>query len=203
MHERTRGPVLIVDQDSACVGFVRTLLESAGFSTLTAATGEEALRIARAENPPLALLEIELPGLDGYQVCRALRDELGLRMAIAFLSGTRTGPIDVSSGLLMGADDYFIKPFEPSELVARVGALLRRAENGDVLVPSSRNLTSREIEVLELLTEGLDQTDIAQKLCISPRTVGTHFEHILGKLGVHSRAQAVAAAYRERLIRSI
>jgi DNA-binding NarL/FixJ family response regulator len=201
--ERTSGPVLIVDDDEAFVGCVRTLLESAGFSTLTAATGEEALRIARDKTPPAVLLDIQLPGVNGYEVCRILRDQLGHRIAIAFVSGVRTEPIDISSGLLAGADDYIVKPFEPSELLARVGALMRRVRDENGRTPlHAGNLTSRELEILGLLADGLEQRDIAKRLSISPKTVGTHLEHILGKLGVHSRAQAVAAAYRQELIRT-
>jgi two-component system nitrate/nitrite response regulator NarL len=199
----TAGPILIADAEEALVAWVRKLLESAGYRTLTAATGEEALRVARQEKPRLVLLEIELPRLNGYQVCRALRDEFGQDVAIAFVSRTRTQAIDISAGLLLGADDYLIKPFDSDELLARLAALMRR-------VVSERQhasmgvveLTAREVEILSMLAEGLAQTDIARSLSISPRTVGAHIEHILAKLGVHSRAQAVAAAYRRQLIRT-
>jgi DNA-binding NarL/FixJ family response regulator len=201
--ERTSGPVLIVDDDGAFVACVRTLLESAGFSTLTAATGDEALKIAQEEAPLAVLLDIQLPGLNGYEVCHALRDQLGTSVAIAFVSGARTEAIDISSGLLAGADDYIVKPFEPSELVARIGVLVRRVRReSDEASLQARDLTGREFEILGLLADGLDQSEIAERLSISPKTVGTHLEHILGKLGVHSRAQAVAAAYRQQLIRT-
>lgn len=201
--DQGRGPVLVVDDDELFVAYTQALLEGAGYRTLTAATGEAALRIAREHAPPVVLLDIQLPELNGYEVCRILRDALGRAVGIAFLSGTRTDTVDISSGLLVGADDYLVKSCDPSELVARVGALMRRvqAENGDEFA-SSRNLTSREAEVLRLLSDGLNQKDIAQTLSISPKTVGIHIEHILGKLDVHSRAQAVAAAYRENLLSS-
>jgi DNA-binding NarL/FixJ family response regulator len=198
---RSIGPVLIVDDDDAFRSCVRTILESAGYSALTAASGEEALKIAREEAPLVVLLDIQLPDLNGYEVCGALRDLFDQTPAIAFMSGIRTEAIDISSGLLLGADDYIVKPFEPSELLARVGALMRRVTGEDQgTTGNPGNLTNRELEILELLADGLAQREIAEKLCISPKTVGTHFEHILGKLGVHSRAQAVAAAYRQRLI---
>jgi two-component system nitrate/nitrite response regulator NarL len=170
---------------------------------LTAATGEEALTIARTAAPLVVLLDIQLPTLNGYEVCRALRDEFGRGLAIAFVSGSRTDTVDISSGLLVGADDYLVKTCDPSELVARVGALMRRvhSERGDEL-PGSRNLTTREVEILGLLSDGLNQREIAQRLTISSKTVAVHIEHILGKLNVHSRAQAVAAAYRESLLGS-
>jgi two-component system nitrate/nitrite response regulator NarL len=201
-NKRVNGPVLIVDDDEGFVACVRTLLESAGFSTLTAATGEEALQIAEDESPLVVLLDIKLPGLNGYEVCHALRDQLGHGAAIAFVSGARTEPIDISSGLLAGADDYIVKPFEPSELLARIGALIRRVTRSGERTLQAGDLTQREAEILGLLVDGLDQREIAERLSITPKTVGTHLEHILGKLGVHSRAQAVAAAYRHALIRT-
>lgn len=199
--DQGRGPVLVVDDDELFVAYVRALLQDAGYRTLTAATGAGALAVARADPPLVVLLDIQLPDLNGYEVCRILRDELGRAVGIAFLSGTRTDAVDISAGLLVGADDYLVKSCDPSELVARVGALMRRVrtEKADE-VATSRNLTSRESEILRLLSNGLDQKEIARTLSISPKTVGIHIEHILGKLDVHSRAQAVAAAYRENLL---
>lgn len=191
-----RGYVLVVDDDELFVDSVCTLLDAAGYRSVAATTGEEALRIAREHPPIVVLLDIQLPKLNGYEVCRALREEFGRALAVAFVSGTRTEAVDVSSGLHVGADDYLVKPCDPSELVARVAALMRRVQpNG----ANHRNLTTREIEVLRLLSDGLEQKAIAGRLSISPKTVAIHIEHILGKLHVHSRAQAVAAAYREEL----
>src|SRR5205809_6893924 len=90
---RSSGPVLIVDDDEAFVSCVRTVLESAGYSTLTAASGEEALKIAQEETPLVVLLDIQLPDINGYEVCGALRDRFGQAAAIAFVSGTRTESI--------------------------------------------------------------------------------------------------------------
>ena len=196
----TSGPVLIADDDELFVACTRTLLESARYSTLSAATGEDALRVARAREPRVVLLDIQLPDLNGYEVCRALRDEFGQAMAIAFVSGHRTEPVDISAGLLFGADDYIVKPFDSHELLARVSALMRRVTADRAAASKHDDLTARELEILQMLASGSDQKEIAEVLSISPRTVGAHIEHILAKMGVHSRAQAVAAAYRRHVI---
>jgi DNA-binding NarL/FixJ family response regulator len=202
-HAHSAAPVLVVDDDRAFSEFVRLVLESAGYETLEAATGEDALRIASDRSPLVVLLDIVLPKLNGYEVCQRLREMLGGTTAIVFVSGARTDPVDVASGLLVGADDYMVKPVDPDELVARVGALSRRVQgarsDGDGTDTLSK-LTPREMEILELLADGRSQRDMAQLLSISPRTVGLHIEHILAKLDVHSRTQAVAAAYRRNLL---
>lgn len=192
-----RGQVLVVDDDESFVAYAQAVLDAAGYPSTAAATGEQALRLARENPPSVVLLDIQLPKLNGYEVCRALRHDFGRSIGIMFVSGSRTDTVDVSSGLLVGADDYLVKPCDPSELVARVAALMRRVQpNGG----NFRRLTNREAEVLRLLSDGLEQRDIAGRLSISPKTVAIHIERILGKLEVHSRAQAVAAAFRENLI---
>src|SRR5215472_11445662 len=122
------APVLIVDDDQAFSHFARLILEGAGYETLEATTGEQALRIASERSPLVVLLDIVLPLLNGYEVCHGLREMLGASAAIVFVSGARTDPVDVSSGLLIGADDYIVKPVDPDELVARVGAVSRRIQ---------------------------------------------------------------------------
>jgi DNA-binding NarL/FixJ family response regulator len=144
-----------------------------------------------------------MPGISGYGVCHALRDEFGESLPIMFVSGERTEPYDRVAGLLVGADDYLVKPFAPDELLARVRNLIGRRQPA---ISSGRGapstLTERELDVLRLLADGLDQDDIARQLFISPKTVSRHIEHILRKLSVRSRAQAVALAFRDQLVSS-
>jgi two-component system, NarL family, nitrate/nitrite response regulator NarL len=177
------------------------LLESAGYTVREASQGDEAIALAREERPALAILEIPLPVLSGYEVCRALKTELGSDFPILFLSGQRTESYDRVAGLMVGADDYLVKPYAPDELLARLRALEVRSRPAVGAIRSS--LTPRESEVLLLLAEGLTQQDIAERLTISPRTVGTHIDHVLGKLGVHSRAQAVALLLRDEIVESL
>jgi DNA-binding NarL/FixJ family response regulator len=100
---------------------------------------------------------------------------------------------------LLGADDYLVKPFEIDELLALMLRRRRRVADGPTS-SGGAELTRRQLEVLRLLAEGLDQTEIGARLVISPKTVGAHIEHIFVKLGVHSRAEAVAFAYRLKLV---
>lgn len=198
--------VLVVDDDEACRALLTDLLERIGCKVYEAANGDEALDLARAMRPALVILDVGLPRVTGYEVCRELRDSFGDSVAVMFLSGTRGEAIDRVAGLLIGADDYVVKPFDPDELINRARALLRRraagsrrsAQRGDALATAV--LTSREREVLVLLARGNSQDQIAEELVISAKTVATHIQRILAKLGVHSRAQAVAVAYRDRLV---
>jgi DNA-binding NarL/FixJ family response regulator len=117
-------------------------------------------------------------------------------MPIVFVSGDRTESYDRVGGMLLGADDYVVKPFDAQELVERLDRLVHRPRP----TWTKHALTPRELEVLTLLSEGLAQAEIAERLEITPKTVATHIERILSKLGVRSRAQAVAIAYRDTLV---
>ena len=191
--------VLIVDDDAATRSAIRTILADAGYATWEAETGAEALRAARAQPPALVLLDVNLPGMCGYEVCRLLRDEFGDQFPIVFVSGARTETFDRVAGLLLGANDYISKPFREDELLARVQSLLLHRHAVVARALASR-LTARELQVLRLLSTGLGPDDIARLMVISPKTVGAHVEHIYMKLGVQTRAQAVAVAYRGELL---
>jgi DNA-binding NarL/FixJ family response regulator len=194
--------ILIVDDDMGFRASVAALLGRVGFVTSEAATGEEAMASARHRRPACVLLDVLLPGLTGYEVCHELRSEYGEILPIVFVSGERIEAVDRVAGMLVGADDYVVKPFDSAELVVRVRRLVARSiagrssANGDAAFA----LTKREREVLRLLALGLDQDAIARKLVLSPKTVATHIQHVLPKLGVRSRTQAVALAYREGLV---
>jgi DNA-binding response OmpR family regulator len=196
---RSGGRILIVEDDRAVRELVAAVLQHAGFETDAVDTGDAALDAVGQERPTLVLLDVRLPDMSGYSVCRALREQRPDSVPIIFLSGERTEWYDRVGGLLIGADDYITIPFAPDELVARVRTLLRRA-GGPAASPARSSLTAREFEVLQLLADGLSQSDIAARLFISSKTVATHIEHILEKLEVRSRAQAVAYAYREGLL---
>jgi DNA-binding NarL/FixJ family response regulator len=200
--EQPGGPVLIVDDDASQRALLRELLQRIGLEVVEAEDGESALRSVARQPPSLVLLEVQLPRVNGYEVCHELRQRYGEALPIVFISGNRTDPGDRTAGIMLGADDYITKPFDPDELLARVRRLLRRGRSpadGPRRRTAFAELTARELEVLELMAEGVGQAEIANRLVISPRTAGTHIQHILEKLDVHSRAQAVALAHMRGL----
>ena len=133
----TQKTILVVDDEPRIVELARDYLEHAGFAVLTASDGPAALALARTRNPDLVVLDLGLPGLDGLDITRQLRTaERTAALPIVMLTA-RDDELDKLLGLELGADDYLTKPFSPRELVARVRAVLRRADRpvgaGDVI----------------------------------------------------------------------
>jgi DNA-binding NarL/FixJ family response regulator len=190
--------VLVVDDDPIVCDLVQTTLSEHGYPTRRAADVREALYLVQRETPDVVVLDVHLPDISGYQLCRRLRDDYGDSIGIILLSGERKESLDRAAGLLLGADDYMVKPFVLDELLARVQRLAKRTR------PIARTvvagLTRRELEILRLLACGLDHVEIARDLVITAKTVEKHIEHILLKLGVHSRAQAIALALQQEPI---
>jgi DNA-binding response OmpR family regulator len=122
-----RGTVVVVDDEPNIADLVELYLEREGFRVMKAATGESALHAVHEHRPRLVVLDVGLPDLDGLEVCRRLRQ--ASPVPVIFLTA-RDGEIDRVLGLELGADDYVTKPFSPAELVARVKAVLRRADGG-------------------------------------------------------------------------
>ena len=118
-----RKRVLVVEDDFKTADIVRMYLEKDGYSVITAYDGREGLEAARASKPDLVVLDLLLPGLDGLNVCRTLRNESDVPIIMLTARSTEQ---DRLNGLDLGADDYVTKPFSPRELVARARAVLRR-----------------------------------------------------------------------------
>jgi two-component system, OmpR family, response regulator ResD len=121
----SRGSILVVDDEPVITDVVSRYLERAGYSTRVAADGFEALRLAGDTAPDLVVLDVLMPGLDGLEVMRELHETRPTRVILLTAKGEASDRI---AGLQRGADDYVVKPFSPAELVARVDAVLRRAE---------------------------------------------------------------------------
>jgi DNA-binding response OmpR family regulator len=153
--------VLVVDDEPNLVELVSSYLQHEGFSVLTAANGLVALDLARTEHPDLVVLDLMLPGMDGVEVCRRLRQ---FSDAYVLMLTARAEEVDKIVGLSVGADDYLTKPFSPRELVARVKAMLRRPRSafagepnlpaaqriGDLVIDRARHEVTRHGEVVPL-----------------------------------------------------
>ena len=145
-----QSPILIVEDDKNTASLISLYLEREGFRTIVAHDGETALQLASDCKPMFVVLDLMLPRIDGWEVCRRLRKASDVPMLILT---ARDEEVDRVSGLTIGADDYVVKPFSPRELVARVKAILRRAQarpaqaglvlsHGDlVLDPGKRKVT--------------------------------------------------------------
>jgi NarL family two-component system response regulator LiaR len=200
MGETICGTILVWLGDSEARAGLTSVLRASGYDVLEARSGEDVLARAAEDRPTAVLLDLDEHPTSGFLACKILRERYGDLLPIVLVSGERVETSDRVVGLLLGADDYVLKPFSPSEIVARVRRLVgrtaaRRAEAPAPAPPAVEHdfdLTKREREVMRLLLEGLTQSDIARELVISPNTVATHIQRILLKLGVHNRAQAVA-----------
>ena len=134
--------LLVVDDEPVILELLAGALRFAGFDVLTAATGAEALRAAAAGQPDLILLDVMMPGCDGFEVIRRIHDS-GPRIPVIFLTARDT-PHDRVAGLSLGGDDYITKPFSLDEVLARISAVLRRS-TGEA-EPASR-LTIADLEL--------------------------------------------------------
>jgi len=175
--------ILVVDDEESMLDVIRYSLEKAGYQVCAAADGEEALRVAREQKPDLVVLDIMLPRLDGYEVCKIMCVEMG--MPIIMLTA-KDDEIDKVVGLEVGADDYLTKPFSPRELVARVRAHLRRKMRSSATPPANEmrfgdlgvnfdrrevhlqarkvDLTPREFDVLSHLVQNVNRVVTRESL---------------------------------------
>lgn len=119
-------PILIVEDDKNIASLVRTYLEREGFPTVTAHDGEQALRLERQCRPRFIILDLMLPKLDGWAVCKEIRNHSNVPILMLTARGEE---VDRVLGFALAADDYVVKPFSPRELVERVKAILRRTES--------------------------------------------------------------------------
>jgi len=196
--------VVLHCNDLASAGLLQVALKTAGFEVVDAPTGADVL--ARMTEQPADAVILDLDDGDGsaYLACKLLRERFGEQLPIILLSGDRATPADRVVGLLLGADDYVVKPFESSEVTTRTRRLVTRSEQSGPRPASADldgriedfDLTERERQVMGKLLLGRTQAEIASELVISSNTVATHIQRILLKLGVHNRAQAVAKVAR-------
>ncbi len=137
-----RGRVLVVDDDLALAEMLGIVLRGEGFEPTFCGNGTDALQAFRDAAPDVVLLDLMLPGMDGIDVCRAIRMESGV--PIVMLTA-KSDTVDVVIGLESGADDYVVKPFKPKELVARIRARMRRSDD---TVPTTLTIGDLDIDVV-------------------------------------------------------
>jgi len=191
--------VLVVDDDIKTVELVKLYLERDGYRVLTAYDGVEALRLAREGHPDLIVLDLMLPGIDGLQVCRTLRQESDVPI---IMLTAKTTDQDKLTGLGLGADDYVTKPFSPRELAARVRAVLRRLpgergpdriQHGELTVDFTKyeaflagrplNLTTVEFKLLGVLAK--EPGRVFSRAQLIEKALGYDFEGFDRTIDVH------------------
>jgi DNA-binding NarL/FixJ family response regulator len=199
------GTIFVVDCDETTQALVAAQAERLGLAYSAVDSAEAALAAVEEDEPALAIVAVELPGLNGLGLLHALHERFET-LPIILTSSKYADAVGRAAGLMLGADDYLVKPLDPAELGARMRRSLRRSHRpvGKDLpadyASDIGDLSRREHEILLLLAEGKTETEIAADLVLSPKTVATHIQNTLRKLGVHSRTQAVAAAYRDGLV---
>jgi DNA-binding response OmpR family regulator len=208
--------ILVVDDEQDALDLIQFNLKGAGYEVVTADDGAEALKKARSTKPALVVLDVMLPEVDGFEVCKALRREPETATIPIIMLTAKAAEIDRVLGLELGADDYLTKPFSQRELVLRVKALLRRrtpsepqhnhTNLGDLVIDIPRHevlvegkpiqLTATEFKLLTLLAERRGRVQSRDALlrdvweydsAIDTRTVDTHMRRLRDKLGNAAR----------------
>jgi len=205
--------ILVVDDDRQIARLVRSYLEQAGYEVAVAYEGDEAMQSIRSEKPDLIVLDLMLPGKDGWEITRIIRGDQALAAIPIIMLTARVEDTDKIVGLELGADDYIAKPFNPREVVARVRAVLRRAEGsmqpanilqvGPIRLDADQHtvtaagagvdLTPTEFDLLHLLLKypnraftRMDMIDQALGYAYEgmDRTIDSHIKNLRKKLGV-------------------
>lgn len=151
--------MLVVEDEGSIRKFIKINLVRDGFSVLEAESGEEALDIMKSEKPDVVVLDIMLPGIDGYEVCQRIREK-NMDTIVVMLTA-RGQDMDKIMGLDLGADDYMVKPFNPLELVARIRAILRRTDSTRV---ENKNVIECENLKMDLKSQKFFKNDIEIEL---------------------------------------
>jgi DNA-binding NarL/FixJ family response regulator len=204
--------ILVVDDEPAILDSLADILQLEGFNVLKASSGLQALDILREQIPDLIIADVMMPDMNGYHLYQRVR-QTPKYLQIPFIFLTAKGEAeDIRFGKELGADDYLLKPIHAEDLMAAILGKLKRYDqlkeqgsgptNPNVATrPHSKavsglptDLSSRELDVLRLMVQGLSNNEIAEALFIEQSTVKTHVSNILSKLGVRNRVEAVTFA---------
>ncbi|ARV61637.1 DNA-binding response regulator [Nostocales cyanobacterium HT-58-2] len=222
--------ILVVDDDLGTRLSISDYLELSGYSVITANDGQEALAMVDEYHPDLIVTDIVMPRMNGYELVRRVRQQSEFRLLPVILLTARTKTQERILGYQSGCDLYLPKPFELEELAAAIRNLLERSQiiqseyrffhpdNLETSTPTKSlenhhsdlmniersqmlsDLTSREQEVLELLTHGLSNAEMGQQLHLSPRTVEKYVSSLLRKTATSNRAELVRFAIKHGLV---
>ena len=208
--------ILVVDDEPEAVELLEFNLKQAGYAVTTAEDGAEALKKARTQSPDLIVLDVMLPEMDGFEICKALRLAPATRRMPILMLTAKAGEIDRVLGLELGADDYLTKPYSPRELLLRIKKILARGQAeekpreqmrfGDLVLDVPRHLanwkgkpldlTATEFKLLTLLAQRAGRVQSRDHLLrdvweydslIDTRTVDTHMRRLREKLGPASK----------------
>ena len=204
--------ILVVDDEPEAVELVEFNLKQSGYAVITATDGAEALKKARAQTPDLIVLDVMLPEMDGFEICKTLRLEPSTSQTPILMLTAKAAEIDRVLGLELGADDYLTKPFSPRELLLRIKKILARGQAveklrdqlrfGDLHIDVPRHvatwkskpieLTATEFKLLTVLAQRSGRVQSRDQLLrdvweydslIDTRTVDTHMRRLREKIG--------------------
>jgi len=208
--------ILVAEDDPGIRLAVQDYLELLGYSVVTARNGDEALRQLDTYHPHLIVADIKMPKKDGFELIRTVRQRPKFRLLPVIFLTQRGTTADRIQGYQAGCDVYLPKPFEMEELGAVIRNLLARSQmtqsehafstQGNGISSSDHekepdyHFTQRETDVLELLTQGLSNTEMGQRLHLSPRTVEKYVSSLLRKTETNNRAELVSFALKHHLL---
>lgn len=194
--------LLLVDDDPNLILLVRDYLEFRGYDVMTAENGRQALEVLEKENPDMIICDVMMPEMDGYMLVEKVRENPSTNIIPFLFLSAKGHSTDKVKGLNKGADGYMVKPFEPEELVAQVESSLKLASRllahkpaGSISepifqnVPADVTLTPTELKVVQYVSKGMANREIAEEMNVSQRTVESHVSNMLGKTGLHNRTE--------------
>lgn len=200
-YHKDNKQLLLIDDDPNLILLVKDYLEFRGYQVLTAENGREALELLQDSLPDMIICDVMMPEMDGHTLVQQIRKNSRTNwIPVLFLSAKGQSQ-DRVKGLNMGADVYMVKPFEPEELVAQVESSLKQAnrlikQNSKVApaktkikVPQNVELTPTELKVVQLVSRGMANRQIAEKLNVSQRTIESHVSNMLNKTSLNNRTE--------------
>ncbi|WP_088243003.1 response regulator transcription factor [Calothrix rhizosoleniae] len=203
--------LLLIDDDPNLILLVKDYLEFRGYQVTTAENGREALDILEQDTPDMIVCDVMMPEMDGYTFVEQVRQKESTNWIPVLFLSAKGQSTDRVKGLNKGADVYMVKPFEPEELVAQVESSLKqtmryegyKSKGGDsssrIQVPYDVTLTPTELKVVQLVSKGMANREIAEELSVSQRTVESHVSNMLGKTDLNNRTELARWAIENKM----